>query len=166
MIEVATKSQFDIVWNIIDRCRRALLDQGILQWDDLYPTAAIVHTDITNGRLYLSTSSGISQAVVTLDIKAEPQYSTVLWKTIEPALIVHRLCVDPPFQGNGFGRQLMDYAESYARQHRYASLRLDAYSGNSRALALYHRRGYREAGQVLFPRRVLPFTCFELALER
>ncbi len=165
MIEVATKSQFDIVWNIIDRCRSALLDQGILQWDNLYPTAETVRADIADGRLYLSTSSGINRAVVTLDMKAEPQYSTVLWKTLEPALIVHRLCVDPTFQGNGFGRQLMDYAESYARQHRYASLRLDAYSGNPRALVLYHRRGYRKAGQVLFPRRVLPFTCFELGLE-
>lgn len=60
----------------------------------------------------------------------------------------------------------MDYVENYARRHRYANLRLDAYSGNPRALALYKGHGDREAGQVLFPRRALPFTCFELGLER
>ena len=42
MIEVATDSQFGMAWDIIDRCRTALLDQGILQWDDLYPTAETV----------------------------------------------------------------------------------------------------------------------------
>src|SRR5574338_1108285 len=141
MIEAATDSKFGIAWNIIDRCRSSLLDQSILQWDDCYPTVEIVRTDIADRRLYLLTSSGIGRAVVTIDTKTEPQYSTVSWTTIEPALIVHRLCVDPTFQGNGFGRQLMDYVENYARRHRYASLRLDAYSGNPRALALYRQRG-------------------------
>src|SRR5690242_4203025 len=117
MIEVATDSQFGMAWDIIDRCRTALLDQGILQWDDLYPTAETVWTDIADRRLYLLTSSGIGRAVVTIDTKTEPQYSTVVWETVEPALIVHRLCVDPAFQGNGFGRQLMDYVENYARRH-------------------------------------------------
>ena len=60
----------------------------------------------------------------------------------------------------------MDYVENYARRHRYASLRLDAYIGYARALAFYKERGYHEAGQVLFPRRELPFICFELDLER
>ena len=166
MIEVATDSQFGMAWDIIDRCRTALLDQGILQWDDLYPTAETVWTDIADRRLYLLTSSGIGRAVVTIDTKTEPQYSTVVWETVEPALIVHRLCVDPTFQGKGFGRQLMDYVENYARHHRYASLRLDAYTGYARALAFYKDRVYHEAGQVLFPRRVLPFTCFELGLAR
>ena len=122
--------------------------------------------DIADRRLYLLTSSGIGRAVVTIDTKTEPQYSTVVWETVEPALIVHRLCLDPAFQGNGFGRQLMDYVENYARRHRYASLRLDAYTGYARALAFYKERGYHEAGQVLFPRRELPFICFELDLER
>lgn len=166
MIEVATKPQFDIAWNIIDRCRSSLLGQGIFQWDDHYPTVETVRADIADRRLYLLTSSGIGRAVVTIDAKTEPQYSTVSWTTIEPTLIVHRLCVDPAFQRGGFGRQLMDYVENYARRHRYASLRLDAYSGNPRALALYRRRGYHEVGQIVFPRRVLQFTCFELSLER
>ena len=99
MIEVATDSQCGMVWNILDRCRSSLLGQGILQWDDCYPTVETVRTDIADRRLYLLTSSGIGRAVVTIDTKTELQYSTVSWTTIEPALIVHRLCVDPASQG-------------------------------------------------------------------
>ncbi|MGC4096516.1 MAG: GNAT family N-acetyltransferase [Nitrospira sp.] len=165
MIEMATEVHRELVWLLIDRCRTALLEQGIHQWDEFYPTVETVSADIMERRLYLLTSSGMCRAVVTIDTQCEPQYSTVLWATPEPALLVRRLCVDPAFQGRGYANQLMDYVEAYATQHRYASLRLDAYSGNSRALGLYQRRGYREAGHVCFPRRVLPFICFELGLE-
>jgi ribosomal protein S18 acetylase RimI-like enzyme len=83
----------------------------------------------------------------------------------EPALVVHRLCVDPAYQGNGLGSQLMDFAEAHAKQNTYVSIRLDAYAGNPRAVWLYERRGYRKAGQVYFPRRTLPFFCFEKILR-
>ncbi|MCS6304638.1 MAG: GNAT family N-acetyltransferase [Nitrospira sp.] len=58
---------------------------------------------------------------------------------IEVATIIYRLGVAPAFQGKGFVRQLMDYVENYVRHHRYAGIRLDAYSENPRALALYFR---------------------------
>lgn len=70
------------------------------------------------------------RAVVTIDPHSEPQYSTVLWTTAEPALLVRRLCVDPRFQESGFARELPDYVEDCAKKNTYASLRLDAYSGN------------------------------------
>ena len=41
----------------------------------------------------------------------------------------------------------------HARDHGYACIRLDAYTGNPRAMALYERRGYRQIGQARFPRR-------------
>jgi len=44
---------------------------------------------------------------------------------------------------------------------RLACIRLDAYTGNPRALALYEKRGYQRIGQAYFPRRELPFDCFE-----
>ena len=125
-----------------------------------------MRADIADRRLYLLTDFAVCCAVVTIDTSKEAQYETVAWTTDEPALIVHRLCVAPSAQGKGFGQQLMSFVEDYARQHDHASLRLDAYSGNPRALALYQRRGYREAGQVFFPRQVLPFKCFELSLDR
>jgi len=56
---------------------------------------------------------------------------------------------------------MMVFAESFAANHNFSCIRLDAYTGNPRALALYERLGYQQAGQVFFPRRELPFACFE-----
>ena len=55
----------------------------------------------------------------------------------------------------------MDFAESFAMEHGFSCIRLDAYTGHPPALALYERRGYDRVGQVYFPRRELPFDCFE-----
>jgi ribosomal protein S18 acetylase RimI-like enzyme len=58
----------------------------------------------------------------------------------------------------------MDFAENYAAEKGFSSIRLDAYSGNSRALNLYERRGFRRVGQFFSPRRELPFYCYEKVL--
>ena len=164
MIFQADEAQLDAAWAVIDRCRAALRQRDILQWDDVYPTRETVAADIAHRRLHVLTVWGECQATVALDDTQDPVYRTVQWTTAEPALVVHRLCVDPQAQGRGYGRQLMDFAEAYAERHRYSSVRLDAYSDNPSAVMLYRRRGYREAGQVMFPRRSLPFHLFELAI--
>ncbi len=81
-------------------------------------------------------------------------------------LVVHRLCVDPAFQGQGIAEQIMIYGEKIARERGYASIRLDAYSSNPRAVRLYERLGYQKVGSVTFPRRTLPFYCFEMILAK
>ncbi len=58
---------------------------------------------------------------------------------------------------------MMDFAENFARSHDFSCIRLDAYT-NPQALGLYERRGYRRVGQLYFPRRELPFACFEKVL--
>jgi ribosomal protein S18 acetylase RimI-like enzyme len=100
---------------------------------------------------------------ITLDGKADPAYATMPWRHPEPALVVHRLCIDPGSQGKGLGSHMMAFAETHATREGFASIRLDAYSGNPQAVALYRRRGYRQAGELYFPLRRLPFYLFERA---
>lgn len=108
--------------------------------------------------------SGSCVAAVSLTWEQDAAYQTVEWLGSEPVLVVHRLSVDPSYQRTGMGSHLMDFAEAYATQNAYASIRLDSYTGNPAATRLYQRRGYRKAGQVHFPRRSLPFICFEKIL--
>jgi ribosomal protein S18 acetylase RimI-like enzyme len=165
MIVQADASHIDAAWSIIDRSRAALLNRGILQWEQSYPSRDNVVHDVDRGTLYALISAGVMQAVVTLDDNQPPEYATVAWTGSEPALVVHRLCVDPESQGRGLGNQLMAFGEAHASEHGYASIRLDCYTENPQSISLYRGRGYREAGQVYFPRRSLPFYCFELPVR-
>lgn len=156
----------DPVWSLMDRCRRALEAEGIVQWDDGYPTRETVETDVRRGTLYiLEDDDSRCVASVALDENQSTEYASLAWTGGEPALVVHRLCVDPQAQGRGHAHRLMEFAELHALRSGYASVRLDAYTGNERSVGLYQRRGYREVGQVHFPRRELPFWCFELILD-
>lgn len=152
------------VWDLLGRCRSALEAAGVSQWDDVYPTRETVEGDVARGSLFVLEHAGRCVAAVTLDVSQSPEYESVEWTTSEPVLVVHRLCVDPAEQGKGHARRLMDFAEEYAVANGFASIRLDAYTGNERSVDLYRRRGYRAAGQVRFARRKLPFWCFELAV--
>jgi ribosomal protein S18 acetylase RimI-like enzyme len=98
---------------------------------------------------------------MALDEKQEAAYRQVKWHGAEPVLVVHRLCIAPDQQRKGIAGMFMDFAEDFALQNGYAGIRLDAYSGNPAAVRLYESRGYQKVGQVNFPRRDLPFYCYE-----
>lgn len=160
----AGQEHVEAAWGIVDACRAALNQRGIVQWDDIYPTRQTVADDAAHGHLFVLVVAATCIATVTLDESAAPEWAAVAWKFSTPALVVHRLCVDPMRQGRGYGRTLMDFSEAHAAAHGYASIRLDAYSPNHEAIALYRRRGYREAGLVTLPRHTAHCVCFERAV--
>jgi ribosomal protein S18 acetylase RimI-like enzyme len=165
-IVVGETRHVDPVWDLMARCKHALEAQAIFQWDELYPTRELIETDVHRGVLFvLEDDDGHCLASVVLDDRQAEEYTSLAWMGQEPALVVHRLCVDPAAQGRGHAHRLMEFAELHAARSGYASIRLDAYTGNPRSVALYRRRGYRTVGQIHFPRRELPFWCFELMLD-
>jgi ribosomal protein S18 acetylase RimI-like enzyme len=166
-VVIANDRHIDAAWDVMRRCKAALTARGIHQWDDVYPARDVIAADVARGALFvLEDEHGRCVGSVALDETQSEEYQSLTWTSPEPALVVHRLCVDPAEQGKGLARRLMDFAESLAVERGYASIRLDAYTGNPRSVQLYRRRGYREVGQVFFPRRALPFWCFELPLDR
>lgn len=52
------------------------------------------------------------------------------------------LAVIRSHDGKGIGRALLDYAERFAREHRYERLQLSVFPGNERARKLYEEAGY------------------------
>jgi ribosomal protein S18 acetylase RimI-like enzyme len=63
--------------------------------------------------------------------------------TGRPHAHVEVLALDPGSQGQGLGRQLMEEAERWARGMAYGAITLNVFDGNTRALTLYERHGYR-----------------------
>jgi GNAT superfamily N-acetyltransferase len=161
---IATPTQEAAIQRIIHRCRAALAANGICQWDEVDLCRDVIAEAIIWGATYVLLANSECQATVSIDSIEPPEYGAVRWTTGEPALIVHRLCVDPAFQGRGLSHQLLNFVEAHAITHNYSSIRLDAYLGNPISMALYRQRGFREAAQICFPGRALPFVCFERAV--
>lgn len=142
--------------------RRDLQENDIHQWDHNDPSIQMLHEDIKSGNLYVAVKGNDILGSVVLDEEKEPEHKDIDWAVEDgKALYLHRLVVHLDFQGEGTGKVLMEFADQYAKEHGYASIRLDAYEENEVARGLYEKFGYKEMGQVYFPRREVPFYSYE-----
>ena len=55
----------------------------------------------------------------------------------------------------------MDFAESFAKENNYSSIRLDVNSQNMRVIEFYKKRNYSIRISVNLPEREYPFHCME-----
>lgn len=147
---------------VIALCRDHMRANGSDQWNDLYPRMEVVQADADAGSLYLLRTGEDCIGAVCLNEQQAPEYGTLPWRyKAARILVVHRLCVIPEWQGRGGARMLMDFAEEHALREGYGAIRLDTFTGNPRAIALYVRRGYEIAGNACLSARRLPVVCFD-----
>ncbi|MGH3022394.1 MAG: GNAT family N-acetyltransferase [Gaiellaceae bacterium] len=65
------------------------------------------------------------------------------------AMRVDQLFVSPEHEGEGVGRQLLEFAEGYAIAERALTLQVVVASGDRRAVGFYRGRGFVPAGEDL-----------------
>jgi ribosomal protein S18 acetylase RimI-like enzyme len=165
-IEKANPSQLKEIFRIFIECKLSMDLAHIFQWTDNYPTIHHISGDIGNGYLHSLNHNGKSLGVINVSDIQEPEYNKIPWLDKEgKSLVIHRLAIHPNNQRQGLARMLMDFAENYAKDNGYTSVKLDAYSGNERVLRFYENRGYQKRGEVNFIGRTLPFHCYELKLN-
>ena len=165
-IEFATEHDINAVFTLLSKCKDKLIEQNIFQWDADYPKLEYVVNDIIKGSLAKLTNSDQLVGVISFDDSQEPEYGAINWQiNSESIAVIHRLAVSPLFQGNGFAKQLMTFAEKYISESGFQAIRLEAYSGNKMLLGFYDKFGYKNVGEIKFPSRSLPFICMEKSLK-
>lgn len=163
-IRPANMEDLESVVVIIRNATRHMNDPGIFQWDDIYPNRSILQTDIEKQHMYVIENKGALAGLITLNEEESPEYDDVTWAYQGRVLVVHRLTIAPEHQGKKLALRLMDFAEEKATRKGYDTIRLDAFTQNPAAIALYERHGYRKAGTVRFRKGV--FFCYEKSLNR
>jgi GNAT superfamily N-acetyltransferase len=94
----------------------------------------------------------------------ETAYAAVPWAVEGPALVVHRVAVDPTLQRGGVASALLTYAEDWARARGIPVFHADTYCKNRKMQALFRKRGFVQRGEIHLPGRSLPFPAFEKLL--
>ena len=138
---------------------------GNLQWDDSYPNAAVFEHDVELAQLWVAEIDGEIGGVAAITKDQEPEYANVGWDISEPAIVVHRLAVDPVFRGKGVAAALMFQAETIARTRGISVLRVDTNTQNQATQKLFPKLGYTLSGETELGFRVgLWFLCYEKRL--
>lgn len=163
MIRLAIPSDIDKILEITKQCALAMIKKDIYQWNDHYPSKEAFENDLARNELYVIVISAKIIGCITLSNIMDEEYKDIQWLTVSANnLYIHRLAIQPHHQGKGYAQQLMDFAEKYAKHHKYKSIRLDTFSKNKRNQLFYEQRNYTKLGNIYFPKQSeFPFHCYE-----
>ena len=165
MIRLATRGEVPELMALVRRVVPLMIAAGNLQWDDAYPNAGVFERDIELGRLWLAEVDGRVGGVAAITTESEQEYAEVGWDLDEPAVVVHRLAVDPELRGAGVASALMGQAETVAAELGIGVLRVDTNTKNEATQRLFPKLGYALAGEIgLRNRPGLRFFCYEKRL--
>jgi len=162
-ITTAKPSELKTLTELTAACIIAMRQQGIDQWDEVYPSPELLARDIEAGTVSLLWDEKTPIGTITLDQNLDPLWNGMDWSRPDSgASAIHRVMVHPARQGQGLARRLMAHAESRARERGSHSIRLDAFTANPASLRLYEALGYRRTGTATM--RKGEFVCFEKIL--
>ena len=164
-IREATIADVPAVMSLVTRVVPLMRASGNLQWDSNYPNPGVFERDVAMQQLWLAEIDDKLAGVAAITTAQEPEYAQV-WDTSETAIVVHRLAVDPDFQGQGVAAELMQQAERLANERAIATLRVDTNTNNLATQKLFPKLGYVLCGEIsLAFREGLRFLCFEKRLR-
>lgn len=164
MIRKATTLDIEPIIAMTKACAKAMIDKGIYQWNEHYPNSNAFNNDINRNELYVLEIDKNVYGSIVISTLMDKEYIPIKWITENKNNIyIHRLAVHPKYQGLGYAQQLMTFAEQFAIENNYNSIRLDTFSQNKRNQKFYELRGYKRLGDIYFPKQSkFPFHCYEL----
>lgn len=166
MIRKALISDIPTILLICASCAKHMISMGIYQWNEFYPNEDAFKKDIQRQELYVYQIEDKIIGCVVISTHMDKEYEEISWLSEDDnSIYVHRLAVLPEYQGQGYARKMMDFAESLARKNKMSSVRLDTFSQNKRNQNFYEQRGYTKLDDIYFPMQSeFPFHCYELML--
>ncbi|WMJ84865.1 GNAT family N-acetyltransferase [Oscillospiraceae bacterium LTW-04] len=147
----AVPSETSEVFKIYREAIIRMQASGIDQWDDIYPTQAVIEQDIANGEMTIGLMDGIIACAFVLNDEQWEGYEGGNWLYSSLCFsVLHRLCVNPIYQGKGVAKQAIQYIETLLKSEGVDVLRLDSFPKNSNAIKLYEKLDYIKVGETTF----------------
>jgi len=164
-IRPASENDLPGLMALVQRVVPLMLASGNAQWDENYPNRPVFEHDIERSQLWVAQIGESIAGVAAITTDPEPEYAQAGLNTEEPAVIVHRLAVDPAHRGQGVAAALMQQAEQVAVACGITAVRVDTNTQNPATKQLFPKLGYRLAGEISLQLRPnLRFLCYEKRL--
>ena len=143
----ATKEQIKEVFSVFSAAINNMENQGIHQWDEIYPDLPTITGDIAKNQMYIGMIDGKIAVCFVLSEECDEEYKNGKWQWPDSKFcVIHRLCVNPKFQNQGIATQTMEYIEKLCKEAGYDSIRLDCFTENPYSRKLYDKAGYSVVG--------------------
>lgn len=119
------------------------------QWSQPWPGQAEhdhrLRADVDRGRSWILWDARTAAATITVDPDHDPRWPAE-WCG-NPAVYIRRFAVRRRYAGKGLGAELLDWASRRGwRDHRAASIRVNAWTDNKGLHEYYERQGFESCG--------------------
>lgn len=147
---VALLRDFDECWSLINKARQQMMDSGLHQWSDGYPSEDTVLNDINNGVARVITFDGRIAVYGAVILNGEPQYDYICgkWVTEGNYYAVHRLATHPDLQREGLARTFIKQVKGLCEVEQVPSIKVDTHLKNVKMIRLLSSMGFCYCGTV------------------
>jgi GNAT superfamily N-acetyltransferase len=161
----ATELDVPEIWDILRDAIARRKEDGSNQWQDGYPNAEIIRSDIKNGAGYVLVKGDEIIGYCAVLLNDEPEYEKIngKWLTNGDFVVFHRLAVSEKYIGKGWAKCLFKCIEELAVSKEIFSIKADTNHDNLPMLKIFEKTGFKYCGEVYF--RNSPRKAFEKVIE-
>ena len=150
MFRRAQMSDLDQVMGIIRDAQAMMAEEGRTQWQDGYPSASDIVSDIEKGYAYVLESDEGLLAYGAVVFDGEPTYAEIegQWHCDKPYVVVHRQATARRLMGRGLGAKFLGCVEMLALENGFENFRIDTNYDNGYMLKLLGKQGFSYCGII------------------
>ncbi len=150
-LEKAKTADISAIMEIVEEAKAYFRSQGINQWQDGYPNAESIGSDIQNGYGYLLREKEDAVAYASISFDGEPTYTIIEegnWRSQEPYAVIHRVCVKNRYKGQGVASCFLEKAKELCRAQGVHWLRMDTHKENQSMQKFLRKNGFELRGII------------------
>ena len=152
LLRLATVADLPAIASIVAANLPLMAAAGNPQWDASYPLPHHFEADIALQQLWVAVDSASNTSTVmgvgALTESPEPDYAQAGCDLTYPAIVPHRIAVDPRQHRRGVASLFLQQAEQLAAERGHNYVRIDTNKCNPAMPTLIAKRGYAFMGEV------------------
>lgn len=153
-IRLSAFNDIPSILSIIDDAKTYLAFQNIDQWQNGYPNAEQIESDIKNGESYVVVNDE-NQIMATsmFTMRKEPTYKVIIdgnWLISEDEIygVIHRMAIKKEFRKFGLATLLFHEFHLQLEENNIKSLKIDTHEENIGMQSLIKKLGYQYCGVI------------------
>lgn len=161
MIKLASKVDLAIVANLASVVREDMLNSGLKQWLGNYPAYENFYEDFVKQGLYVYFADKTIVGSISILPENDLAYKEVIWES-DNALVVHRILVNPNYQRQGIGKELINFSVQKGLSEGYGAIKIDTHPDNLKMQGMLKTLGFIYRGYLASINRL----AYELVLKK
>lgn len=148
-IRLSRRDDLPQLMNLFQEARSTIAQLGIDQWQNGYPSEAVIAKDITQGCSYVAEQEGVVIGTFVI-VDTEPTYDRIYegqWAG-EDYIAIHRVAVKVASRGTGVADAMIRYGVEQARKAGRHALRIDTHKGNLPMRRMLEKQGFQYRGII------------------